>query len=107
MSFSLHITLTRFFHIFRLIAPFFMCGIGWPPSALVVAVILLIYFAPLLILWLVHVDCSRIGCTGRMRVTFERMSFWHVRQLYQCDNCEAEYQAEVFNPDINVTCEYS
>lgn len=107
MSLSLHITLTRFFHIFRLIAPFFMCGVGWPPSVLVVVVILLIYSAPLLITWLVPVDCSRIGCTGRMQVTNQRLSFWHVRQLYQCDNCEAECQMEVFNPNITITYEYS
>jgi len=107
MSIILHMTLNRFFNIFRLVAPFFMCGMVGRPLGPLVAVILLIYFTPLLLTWLVYVNCIRIGCTGRMHITTERLSFWYVKQLYQGDNCSAERQTEVFNPDITITYEYS
>ena len=107
MSISLHLTLKKFFNVFRLIAPFFMCGmLIWSPNALVV-LILLVFFAPLLLTWLVPVDCARMGCTGRMQVTSERVSFWRERLHYKCELCNDENQAEIFNPNIVITGEYS
>jgi len=106
MNVRLHVALDQFFNFCRLVAPLLVCAtIGWAPIP-VVALILLTYFAPLLLTWLIPVDCISTGCTGRMQLTTERRSFWLVSVLYKCDNCGTVYQAEIFNPNVEITVEF-
>ena len=105
MNVRLHIALDQFFNVFRLVTPIFGCiAIASAPIPVIV-MILLVYFAPLLLMWLIPADCIGMGCTGRMRLTTERVSFWRVSSLYQCDNCGTIHRAEIFNPNVEFTVE--
>jgi hypothetical protein len=107
MSKEQHLGLNKFINIYRLIAPLFLCGmVSGPPNAFVIMVVL-IYLIPQLLIWFVPVDCFVMGCNGRMQVSAERLSFWAVHYQYKCDRCDAERQAKIFNPNIEVTAEYS
>lgn len=106
MSKELHLSLNKFVNIYRLIAPLFLCGATWPPNVFVIMVAL-IYLIPQLLIWFIPVDCFRMGCRGQMQVESERLSFWSVQFHYKCNRCDVEHQAKIFNPDIEVTVEYS
>lgn len=106
MNVGLHVALNQFFHYYRLVSLFFACAI-FSASTPIVFLLLLPYFAPLLITWLVPVACTSMGCTGRMQVTSERLTFWRVRLLFTCVNCGAVHRAEIFNPDFEITAEFS
>lgn len=106
MNVRLHVALNQFFHVYRLVCPFLICTIFSAPIPIVV-LILLPYFVPLLLTWLVPVECLSRGCTGRMQSTNERLSFWSVILIYKCDTCGKVHREEIFNPDFEITVEFS
>jgi hypothetical protein len=106
MSVKQHIELNKFFHVYRLVFPFFFCLITVAPIPAIVLV-LLAYFTPPLLIWLIPVKCIWMGCTGHMKITTKRIAFWTVRLLYECDTCCAVRRAEIICPNIEVTVEFS
>ena len=106
MNIKLHVALYRFFSIYRLIAPILACAVLASASPYIIGVFALIYFAPLLLTWLLPVECINSGCTGRMELTSERTSFWLVNYLYKCDNCGVVFQEKILDPNIEITVEF-
>ncbi len=101
-----HAALNQFFYVYRLVAPLFIFGILIAPVPVTV-IVLFLYFGPCLLTWLIPVKCTRMGCASRMKVTTERTSFWRAHLHFRCDTCCKVYQEEIFNPDIEVTAEFS
>ncbi len=54
------------------------------------------------ILLYLPVSCSTGFCTGRMRQSVTRISFWEERWSYQCDTCGDVFETEIFAPNISV-----
>jgi hypothetical protein len=107
MSKELHLGLNKFINIYRLVAPLFACVLmSWPPTPFMI-ILVLTYLLPALLIWIAPVDCDSVECRGQMRVSTERVSFWSVEYRYKCDSCSAVYQAKIFNPNIEVTAEFS
>ena len=106
MKINLHLALNRFFNIYRLIAPILACAVLASSSTYMIGAFALVYFAPLLLTWLIPVECIDFGCTGQMKLTSERMSFWFVRNLYRCDTCGTVYEERSFDPNIEITVEF-
>jgi len=106
MNVRLHIALDQFFNVFRFVTPIFGCAAIASGSIPVIVLALLVCFTPLLLTWLIPADCTRMGCTGRMQLTTERVSFWRVSSLYECDNCGTVYRAVIFNPNFEITADY-
>lgn len=106
MNIRMHFALNRFFNIFRLIAPLLACAVLASASPYVIGAFVLAYFVPPLLTWLMPVECDSFGCTGYMKYSTERLSFWFVNDLYTCDTCGRVLQEKIFNPDIEVTVEF-
>jgi len=111
MNVRVHAGLDQFFQCFRLVVPVLACGGSWliylweSSTATRVELVTagLGLLAVGLIWWLLPVECTRVGCTGRMRRTTQRISFWRVSARYQCDNCDAVHQVEIFDPNFEIT----
>ncbi len=82
------------------IIPIIFCSVA---NSLVNAVIFMgAYLLVNLILCSLPVSCNTGLCTGRMRQTVSRLSFWKERVHYQCDTCGDVYVADIIYPDITV-----
>lgn len=114
MNVRVHAKLGQFFQSLRLPAPLLIwAGIGllsvgeassWKLAALLMAGCGAL--AAMLMWWRLPVECTRMGCPGRMRRTTRRVSFWRVRAEYRCDDCGNVHLAEMFDPNLEITGEY-
>jgi hypothetical protein len=93
MNLKLHIALVRFMNVYRLVVPNFACAVISVASLPVIALLLIGFWGPALLIWIVPVDCDQPGCTGRMKAT-------------KCDNCGTVQRATIFSPNIDFSVEY-
>jgi hypothetical protein len=105
MKLKLHIALVQFMNVYRLVVPVFACAVINAAPLPVIAQLLLGFWGPALLIWIIPVDCGQPGCTGRMKATSERLSFWQVSEVLKCDNCGAVHQATILNPNIDFSVE--
>jgi hypothetical protein len=100
-----HIELIKFFNIYRLVCPFFIFVAFI--SLLYAVPFIFIYFAALIPTMIIPAKCIKTECSGKMKLNTERLSFWDVTYCYQCEHCGAIYEEKIFDPDFQITSEFS